>query len=378
MFRNPNDMESGGIPSIPKSSSNYEERKRRAEELIAMAKERQNPENFKTLAEQSRPGVFRPVATGQPQSPQPNTAQQMAQMQAMGFRPVGMADGGYVRKFAQGGLNVSGPPPVMIARPSSEPMVFDPMTGFPVTPPDELEEVYMTSERYPSRRSNPASLPFASARPLTEADRGIVAVRPAPSEEQDLPKKDSTDAGGELPPTKLEDIKSSRQENIAMAMIQAGLAMAGGESPNALKNIAAGGISGLGAYTQLEKERRAADTEERKYAEDKLARIQRAAEMRQEKELTRDTRVLDITQDRLSDIDTKIQKYQDALKEGAVDPASVADIKNILQGLYTRKANLERTMNRSLGKLGYEGEDIFSAGSSAPVTPAIDVSKLPK
>jgi len=395
MFRNPNDMESGGIPSIPKSASSYEERKRRAEELIAMAKERQNPEKFKTLAEQSRPGVFRPVATGQPQSPQPNTAQQMAQMQAMGFRPVGMRDGGYVRGYQEGGpVRPSYTLPEVISNwwtgdwgetPPTENGLD--LTGkgepAPLVPSGEMQSVTLPGPRGPAgtverpvmrprtREDIPSSLPYSS-RGRSDAERGIVTIPPQEKE----PEKKTEKPDADLPPTKLEDIKASRQENIALAMIQAGLAMAGGESPNALKNIAAGGISGLGAYTQLEKERRAADTEERRFAEDKLARIQRAAEMRQEKELTRDTRVLDITQDRLSDIDTKIQKYQDALKEGVVDPASVADIKNILQGLYTRKANLERTMNRSLGKLGYEGEDIFSAGSSAPVTPAIDYSTL--
>ncbi len=377
MFRNPSDMESGGIPSIPKSASSYEERKRRAEELIALAKERQNPENFKTLAEQSRPGVFRPVATGQPQAPQPNTQQQLAQMQAMGFRPVGMADGGYVRKFADGGLNISGPPPVMIARPSSEPMVFDPMTGFPITPPDELEEVYMTSERFPSRRSRPSSLPSASSRPLTDSDRGIVSVRP-PEEPLDEEKEVAKKPDADLPPTKLEDIKASRQENIALAMIQAGLAMAGGESPNALKNIAAGGISGLGAYSQLEKERRAAETEERRYGEEKQARIQRSQELRQEKDLTREARVYDTAQSNLTAIDREISRLQAEMGKAMGDETQLAPIRTRIQELLEDRKRVGSVVNRSLRNLGYEGEDIFSVGSSTPVTPAIDFSKLPK
>jgi DNA repair exonuclease SbcCD ATPase subunit len=211
---------------------------------------------------------------------------------------------------------------------------------------------------------------------LTEADRGIMAVRPAPSEEQDLPKKDSTDAGGELPPTKLEDIKSSRQDNIAMAMIQAGLAMAGGESPNALKNIAAGGISGLGAYTQLEKERRAADTEERRYGEEKQARIQRSQELRQEKDLTREARVYDTAQSNLTAIDREISRLQAEMGKAMSDEAQLAPIRTRIQELLEDRKRVGAVVNRSLRNLGYEGEDIFSAGSSAPVTPAIDYSTL--
>jgi len=48
--------------------------------------------------------------------------------------------------------------------------------------------------------------------------------------------------------------------------MQAGLAMMGGKSSNALQNIAEGGISGLAAYTGLEKSDRAAALDERKMA----------------------------------------------------------------------------------------------------------------
>lgn len=377
MFRSPKSSgEPQGIAAAPKEESDYERRKRQAAELLAAAKERQNPENYKTLSEQSRPGVFRPVATGQPQAPQPNTQQQMAQMQAMGFRPVGMADGGYVRRFAQGGLNTSGPPSVMIARPSSEPMVFDPMTGFPITPPDELEEVYMTSERYPSRRSNPASLPFAAPPPLTESDRGIVAARPA-QEPEKKPRDEETGGGGEKPDLTLDDIKARRSENIAMAMIQAGLAMAGGQSSNALTNIAAGGISGLQAYGQAEKERRAELSEERKYREDQAARTQRAGELRQEKDLTREARVYDTAQSNLAAIDREISRLQMEIGKAMGDETQIAPIRTRIQELLDDRRKVGGVVNRSLRNLGYEGEDIFSAAPT-PVAPAIDISKLPK
>lgn len=381
MFRSPkNSDEPQGIAAVPKEESDYERRKRQAAELLAAAKERQNPDNYRTLSEQSRPGVFRPVATGQPQAPQPNTQQQMAQMQAMGFRPVGMADGGYVKHFREGGLNTSGTP-VTIARPSSEPMVFDPLTGFPITPPDQLEEVFLTSENYPSRRSNPASLPYAAPPPATPASRGIVAEIPAqvPQEPQEPEQKprDKDTGGGEKPDLTLDDIKARRSENIALAMIQAGLAMAGGQSSNPLTNIAAGGISGLQAYGQAEKERRAELSEERKYREEQAARIQRASELRQEKDLTREARVYDTAQSNLAAIDREISRLQMEIGKAMGDETQIAPIRTRIQELLDDRRKVGGVVNRSLRNLGYEGEDIFSAAPT-PVAPAIDFSKLPK
>lgn len=374
MFRKTDaEPSSEGVVSLVKEESDYERRKKQAAELLAAARERQNPENYKTLSEQNRPGVFRPVATGQPQAPQPNTQQQLAQMQAMGFRPVGMADGGYVRRFAEGGLNISGPPPVMIARPSSEPMAFDPMTGFPLTPPDELEEVYLTSDNYRTRRSMPGSLPSASPFKSDE-ERGIKAIPPKeePIKEEE-PKKDTEKPDVDLT---LDDIKARRSENIALAMIQAGLAMAGGQSPNALQNIAAGGISGLQAYSQAEKERRAEEVEQRKYSEDRLARIQRAGELAQDKKLTRETRVLDIAQQRMSDIDREIRGLQGELSKtmGPEDPRA-AEIQASIRDLINERTGVQRTVNKSLVSLGYEGDDIFRA-EQRPVTPTIGVGSI--
>jgi hypothetical protein len=64
----------------------------------------------------------------------------------------------------------------------------------------------------------------------------------------------------------LEDIKNRRaasaeekENNKWMALMQAGLAIAGGRSPHALQNVGAGGLQGAQAYAASEKERRAED-----------------------------------------------------------------------------------------------------------------------
>lgn len=48
-----------------------------------------------------------------------------------------------------------------------------------------------------------------------------------------------------------------KRQNALLALMQAGLAMAGGRSPNAISNIAAGGQAGIAAFAGMEKDRRA-------------------------------------------------------------------------------------------------------------------------
>lgn len=49
---------------------------------------------------------------------------------------------------------------------------------------------------------------------------------------------------------------AARQENIYLALMQAGLAIAGGRSPNAITNIGQGGQAGLASFMALEQQRR--------------------------------------------------------------------------------------------------------------------------
>ena len=111
---NPRDRSAkgSGITSMVDDGSSgmtREERLQMAKDMLAEAQMKQNPEYyFKTLAQGDRPAMTRPVASSAPPpAMQPMPAmQQMAQMQAAGVRPVGMADGGIVRRgFQEGGFN---------------------------------------------------------------------------------------------------------------------------------------------------------------------------------------------------------------------------------------------------------------------------------
>lgn len=98
------DVKQAGIASVAeKGDEGYNSRVEEAKRLFEQARVKQDPSRYQTLSEQEKPGVFRPIQAGATQMPQPNVQQQMAQMQAMGFRPVGMAGGGYVRGYAPGG-----------------------------------------------------------------------------------------------------------------------------------------------------------------------------------------------------------------------------------------------------------------------------------
>ena len=110
---NPRDRSAkgSGITSMVDDGSSgmtREERLQMAKDMLAEAQMKQSPEYyFKTLAQGDRPAMTRPVASSAPPPAmqQMPAAQQMAQMQAAGVRPVGMADGGIVRRgFAEAGL----------------------------------------------------------------------------------------------------------------------------------------------------------------------------------------------------------------------------------------------------------------------------------
>jgi len=66
--------------------------------------------------------------------------------------------------------------------------------------------------------------------------------------------------------TELEQIKADRKaekdKNFWLGLMQAGLATAAGKSPDALQNIAQGGISGLQSYAGLEADSRKAERED--------------------------------------------------------------------------------------------------------------------
>jgi len=280
-----------------------EERLQMAKDMLAEAQMKQNPEYyFNTLAQGDRPAMTRPVASSAPPPAmqQMPAAQQMAQMQAAGVRPVGMADGGMVRHgYVDGSLvTPSGPMSyeelmALYAESGNVDRNFDrPYAlgeGSPAEAPlmetGETQRVILGGTHGPSgtvdypvmrrrtRRDMPESLPSASQK-TTDAQKGILSIKKPPEEK--LPGDEPSSSDGMV--TKLEQIKADREaekkQNFNMALMQAGLAMMAGKSPNALQNIAEGGISGLTAYTGLEKSDRETALSERKLGayEDSLRR----------------------------------------------------------------------------------------------------------
>ena len=164
-----------------------------------------------------------------------------------------------------------------------------------------------------------------------------------------------------------------------MALIRAGLGMAAGKSSNALANIGEGGIAGLEQFARAEKEDRAFNAEEKKYQEDRAARIQRAAELAQEKKLTRETRVYDIASSEIKAIDSEIRRLQTEMA-GAMDDAQKATYQTQIADLVARRRDSQRVIQDSLGRLGYQGSNIYSSqqGPSTSQQPTIDFSSLPQ
>ena len=377
MFR----PKSRGVVSLDDTNESEDLRSRRekAMAMIDAAKEKFDPKNFQTLTEQDRPGVFRPVAVNMPaQQPTADTAMRMQQMAAQGVRPVGMAEGGIAYHFYRGGdsrdgtleptiespgtgtLDVSGPTVEMQTSPPPTDTaggIYDIMGTYTGGIPEiGVREVPDMSGRG-DRRKRPSSLPYASTRPrITES----------PPKKDEAKKKTVDD--NEYP-TGIESIKAERarqrEENFNMALIRAGLGIAAGKSSNALANIGEGGIAGLEQFARAEKEDRAFAAEEKKYQEDRAARLQRAAESLQEKQLTRETRILDIKSDENSRIDDAVGRLRGEYSKAVGDEAAQNEIKDQIFRLEAQKLKNQRIIQSTLNKLGHEGESMY--GSAATV-----------
>lgn len=383
------DVKQAGIASVAeKGDEGYNSRVEEAKRLFEQARVKQDPSRFQTLSEQEKPGVFRPVQASATQMPQPNVQQQMAQMQAMGFRPVGMAGGGYVAHMREGGMTPT-VAPVGEATSAYPGLGPDPMKWTDEEINAYVENMPMEEAASPAGRTasgilslDPKSVKERKARTLrnireqakeNQSSKLLEEIGPAATEArkrteksifepatpqeyeqsrretrgateqavrekatelgfEDLvtdkvspsqtaggsgdymrnipsPVSDAQVAGGSgdymrgigsMPDaqvaggsgdymkgapsssgiaavspdkeaeksnvfdtysTNLEKIKADRaaqrQENINLALMQAGLAIAGGTSANALTNIGQGGISGLQAFGQAERESRA-------------------------------------------------------------------------------------------------------------------------
>ena len=310
---NPRDRSAkgSGITSMVDDGSSAEmtreERMQVAQEMLAQAKMRQNPEYyFNTLAASDRPAMTRPVASSAPppaMQPMP-AAQQMAQMQAAGVRPVGMADGGEVRKgFAYGGIHNAVP------RSSEDKtsgdgtlgffnFLFPGITGEDVyTPPNSSEDPNRPNAPmlygFPSEAARDAALntpgelgtsleKLAAADPSSGVSReedaaeikrfraraglSALANKSFVETQKEEPKEEPKETPADRKQTELEQIKADRkaekERNFYLGLMQAGLAVAAGKSPDALQNIAQGGISGLQSYAGLEADSRKAERED--------------------------------------------------------------------------------------------------------------------
>jgi len=102
------------------------------------------------------------------------------------------------------------------------------------------------------------SAPSAPGPSSDAATKALDAYNTAKMESTNTP----SDTSGGLT---MEDIKArrnqERQDNFNLALMQAGLAIAGGKSSNALTNIGEGGVSGVQAFTKGEQESRTLERE---------------------------------------------------------------------------------------------------------------------
>lgn len=294
------------------SKSDRAERERMAQDLLDLGRA-----EFQMFAEGERPQMTRPPATmGMVPQPNPQAAQaaQMQQMAQMGMLPR-FQEGGMVEapsawsRLRQGigsAIGMRGRQP-MFAR-NTNPEIY----GSPIG--SEMGSPAMDN---PEFRYRAPAMPIANASytdpmggytggtepPPPTPDQGLNIPVPGPvraalglpvfPEPEEKPYKPSAESGSpagdtggimggrvrreepkkkEAPPPPPAERKSSdlseikqereskaamaRQENMWLALMQAGLAIAGGRSPNAITNIGQGGQAGLASFMALEQQRR--------------------------------------------------------------------------------------------------------------------------
>jgi len=487
-----------GITSMVDDGSSgmtREERLQIAKAMLAEAQMKQNPEYyFNTLAQGDRPAMTRPVASSAPPPAmqQMPAAQQMAQMQAAGVRPVGMADGGIVRiGFKEGGptfterlgeyakmpsdyirreiLGIEDKPedapmePIVDFPDDGVPrdedgnvLLFDPegnrldyigdkalqflpalqsfngmrklgKPGKSAVKPEDMQDIIDRNKKptAPSGPFNQSSYgpqkPPPQVSPATKAlqkdptlnlssferlglgekallsqnelsnslrgddkNKGILGFKGDPkgvqpglsapypaasnvSSPENVPKK-VEEEGTDKKPTGIEAIKADRMrqrdDNFNMALMQAGLAMMAGKSPNALANIGEGGIAGLQSFAAAEKEDRTFNAEQEKLAEDREMRLLRSKELTQEKTLTREARVYDIASNDIQAIDAELRKLSTDYGN-AMEDSQKAAIQSQVEMLQMQRANKQQVINESLSRLGYEVPKTSSTPTAA-------------
>ena len=279
-----------GITSMVDDGSSgmtREERLQIAKAMLAEAQMKQSPEYyFNTLAASDRPAMTRPVASSAPPPAmqQMPAAQQMAQMQAAGVRPVGMAEGGLAsfRDPRMEAVNLADLPALGASEsaymggskedPKDYRKIFE--EGLPGAAVTE-NEAELRRKLKTFAQSAGGSGDYMSKLPSS----GIASIADPTSDAQvaggsgDYMSKIGRKAEEEPSAspadkklTELEQIKADRkaekEKNFYLGLMQAGLSMMGGKSSDALQNIAQGGISGLQSYAGLEADSRKAERED--------------------------------------------------------------------------------------------------------------------
>jgi hypothetical protein len=261
------------------SEMTREQRLQMAKDMLAEAQMTQNPEYyFNTLAQGDRPAMTRPVASSAPppaMQPMP-PMQQMAQMQAAGVRPVGMAEGGLAsfRDPRMEAVNLADLPALGASEsaymggsredPKDKGGFLNELLGLPGPREEELRRKLKTFAQSAGGSGDYMSKLPSTKSPTPDAQvaggSGDYMSKIGEKSEENLPDP----ADKKL--TELEQIKADRkaekEKNFYLGLMQAGLAVAAGKSPDALQNIAQGGISGLQSYAGLEADSRKAERED--------------------------------------------------------------------------------------------------------------------
>jgi hypothetical protein len=206
---------------------------------------------------------------------------------------------------------------------------------------------------------------------------GRDAAMRAPRMREDVmapaPEKKEGDEGGGPTVTKAdllmegirsrrEEMKAAREEAKGLALIQAGLAMAAGRSSNALSNIAAGGMSGIQALREsqrdIRKEERELMSDEMKIA---LAREElgaRAAERKESREARASESARALSREnagmlrlQVSNIDTRLNALGRE-RSAALDPNEKARIDTEIAMLNRERTDALNTYKSILAQLG--------------------------
>lgn len=162
---------------------------------------------------------------------------------------------------------------------AANPPVREPVDINALEPLGSPGEMAGAGAEYPGQRSTGAGAGIPSVditRPIramtgSPADTTVTKPTPRPTIDEVESQYVKQQAGKKEEPsisTKLDDIRqerltkeqersaAERRENMLLALMQAGFAMAAGRSPNAISNIGAGGQAGIGAFATMERARR--------------------------------------------------------------------------------------------------------------------------